>query len=199
MKLNKEFYLDEDVERIAKKLLGKVLVTNFNDKITAGKIVETEAYAGITDKASHAYGGRRTKRTEIMYWQAGTIYVYLIYGIYSLFNIVTNKEDIPHAILIRAIEPLDGVETMLKRRKLDKPKYNLCAGPGMLTQALGISTKHTGLSIYDENIWIEDRKINVNQEKIIARPRVGVNYAGEDASLLRRYSIKDNPWVSSAK
>jgi len=199
MKLNKAFYLDEDVDQIAKMLLGKFLVTNFNDQLTSGKIVETESYAGVIDKASHAYANRRTNRTEIMYRQGGTIYVYLIYGIYSLFNIVTNKEDIPHAVLIRAIEPVDGLGSMLKRRKLEKPKYNLCAGPGLLTQALGISTKHTGQSILDGNIWIEDRGVNVPKKEIVARPRVGVAYAAEDALLLRRFSIKDNPWVSKAK
>ena len=149
MKLNKEFYLEKDVDRIAQNLLGKFLVTNFDGLLTSGKIVETESYAGVTDKASHAYAGRRTKRTEIMYRQGGTIYVYLIYGIYSMFNIVTNKENIPHAILIRALEPVDGIETILSRRKLDKPKYNLSAGPGLLTQALGITTKQSGLSLFD--------------------------------------------------
>ena len=199
MKIHKEFYLDENVERIAQNLLGKFLVTKFNGQLTSGKIVETEAYAGVTDKASHAYGGRRTKRTEIMYWPAGTVYVYFIYGIYSLFNIVTNKKDIPHAILIRAIEPVDGIETMLRRRKIDRPKYNLSSGPGLLTQALAISTKHTGQSILDGPIWIEDRGINLTANEIIARPRVGVAYAEEDALLLRRFSIKDNPWASKAK
>ena len=199
MKLEKKFYLDEDVDNIAMELLGKFLVTNFNGQLTSGKIIETESYAGVIDKASHAYGGQRTNRTEIMYRAGGTIYVYLIYGIYSLFNIVTNKEDIPHAVLIRAIEPVDGIETMLRRRKLDKPKYNLSAGPGLLTQALGISTKHTGQSIFDGNIWIEDRGIILPQDEIIVRPRVGVAYAEEDALLPRRFSIKDNPWVSRAK
>ncbi len=199
MRLNEDFYLDEDVDHVAKRLLGKYLVTNFNGKITSGKIVETESYAGVSDKASHAYGGRRTKRTEIMYARGGTIYVYLIYGIYSLFNIVTNKKDIPHAVLIRSIEPITGKDTMLQRRNLEEPKFNLCAGPGLLTQALGISTQHTGSYILDGNIWIDDKNTEISQDQIIARPRVGVAYAKEDALLLRRFSIKNNPWVSKGK
>lgn len=199
MKLDKNFYIQEDVDHIAKNLLGKILITAIDGIITSGKIVETESYAGVTDKASHAYGGRRTQRTEIMYRTGGTVYVYLIYGIYSLFNVVTNIEDIPHAVLIRAIEPSEGIDEMLKRRKLDRPKYNLSAGPGLLSQALGISTQHTGQSLLDGNIWIEDRGVNILQDDIIARPRVGVAYAEEDALLLRRFSIKDNPWVSKAK
>jgi DNA-3-methyladenine glycosylase len=199
MKLDKNFYIHNDVHRIAQKLLGKFLVTQIDGIITSGKIVETESYAGVTDKASHAYGGRRSKRTEIMYMPGGTVYVYLIYGIYSLFNVVTNKEAIPHAVLIRAIEPSEGIDEMLSRRKLNRPKYNLSAGPGLLSQALGISTRHTGQSLLNGNIWIEDRGVNILQDEIIARPRVGVAYAAEDALLLRRFSIRDNPWVSKAK
>ncbi len=199
MKLDKNFYINDDVDHVAQKLLGKFLVTQIDGIVTSGKIVETESYAGVTDKASHAYGGRRSNRTEIMYMPGGTVYVYLIYGIYSLFNVVTNKEDIPHAVLIRAIEPSDGIYEMLKRRKLERPKHNLSAGPGLLSQALGISTRHTGQSLLNGNIWIEDRGVNILQDEIIARPRVGVAYAEEDALLLRRFSIKDNPWVSKAK
>jgi DNA-3-methyladenine glycosylase len=199
MKLNKKIYLNADVDQVAQKLLGKFLITQIDGIVTSGKIVETESYAGVTDKASHAYGRRRSKRTEIMYMPGGTVYVYLIYGIYSLFNVVTNKEDIPHAVLIRAIEPSEGIAEMLSRRKLNRPKYNLCSGPGLLSQAFGISTRHTGQSLLNGNIWIEDRGVNILQDEIIARPRVGVAYAEEDALLLRRFSIKDNPWVSKAK
>ena len=118
--LTESFYAREDVVKIARELLGKVLVTNFNGILTSGMIVETEAYAGTTDKASHAYGGRRSARTEIMYMPGGTAYVYLCYGIHHLFNVVTNAINIPHAILIRGIEPIDGIETMLARRGKDK-------------------------------------------------------------------------------
>lgn len=199
MKLGSDFYHEDDVEQIAKKLLGKYLVTHFDNMHTSGMIVETEAYAGVTDKASHAFNGRRTQRTEIMYKSGGISYVYLIYGIYSLFNVVTNKEDIPHAVLIRAIEPVDGINKMLKRRNLDKVGKNLSAGPGLLTQALGISTMHTGISLMGNLIWIENREIHIPDKQIICSQRVGVNYAGKDAQLPRRYRVKDNPWISKAK
>ena len=162
-------------------------------------IVETEAYCGINDKASHAYGGRRTKRTEIIYMEGGIIYVYLIYGIYALFNVVTNKKDIPHAVLIRAIEPIDGIDEMLKRRKLNKVQTNLSAGPGLLTQALAITTSQTGKSLLKGNIWLEDRNTTPKEEEIITSPRVGVGYSQEDAILPRRYRIKNNKWTSKAK
>jgi DNA-3-methyladenine glycosylase len=120
VKLALEFYSRKDVELIARQLLGKVLCSNIEGDITCGMIVETEAYAGITDRASHAYGGRRTARTEIMYRPGGTAYVYLCYGIHHLFNVVTNVQDQPHAVLIRAIEPIEGIDVMLKRRKQTK-------------------------------------------------------------------------------
>lgn len=199
MILEPEFYLEKNVERVAKNLLGKMLVTNFNDQETAGVIVETEAYAGITDRASHAWNGRRTKRTETMYKDAGTIYVYLIYGLYALFNIVTNEKEIPHAVLIRAIEPVYGIDIMQKRRKLHKPGYKISAGPGLLSIALGISTQHNGLTVFNSPIRIEDAGKIITTEQILSRPRVGVAYAGEDALLPRRFSIKNNPWVSKAR
>ena len=198
-KLTKEFYISEDVEQIARDLLGKFLVTHFNNQYTCGMIVETEAYAGIADKASHAYSGRRTKRTETMYAEGGTAYVYLIYGIYSLFNVVTSKAGIPHAILIRALEPVDGIDIMLSRRKMTKIKHNLSGGPGLLTQALGISTQHMGYSLLGKKIWIEDRTVTIAKQDNIASPRVGVAYAQEDADLPFRFRIKDNPWCSKAK
>lgn len=199
LKLGHDFYNRSDVELIAKDLLGKYLITNFNDTLTSGMIVETEAYAGITDKASHAYNNRRTQRTEIMYKAGGIAYVYLIYGIYSLFNVVTNVEGIPHAVLIRAIEPVDGIDKMLIRRKMKEEKKNLTAGPGLLTQALAISTKHSGLSLLENFIWVEDRGMGFSNQQIICSPRVGVGYAEEDALLKRRYRLKNNPWSSTAK
>ena len=148
MILPESFYNRKDVVKIARELLGKILVTEFGVR-TSGIIVETEAYAGITDKASHAYGGRRTGRTEVMYSPGGTAYVYLCYGIHHLFNVVTNIEGIPHAVLIRAIEPVEGIETMLERRGKTKLSPSLTAGPGALSQALGISTALTGTSLQD--------------------------------------------------
>ncbi|HKR06173.1 MAG TPA: DNA-3-methyladenine glycosylase, partial [Bacteroidia bacterium] len=152
-KLKKDFYLREDVVQIAKELLGKHLFTKFNGKITGGIISETEAYNGIVDRASHAYGGRRTERTEIMFNEGGTAYVYLCYGIHSLFNVVTNAKEIPHAVLIRSIHPTHGIDEMLKRRKKKSADKTLTKGPGSVAQALGIHYSHTGMSLHGNKIW----------------------------------------------
>lgn len=189
------FYTRPDVVQIARELLGKVLVSNFNHQLTSGIIIETEAYAGISDKASHAYGGLRSKRTEIMYQPGGIAYVYLCYGIHSLFNVVTNALDIPHAILIRGIKPLDGIPTMLERvgkRKLTKNAGN---GPGKLSKLLAIHYAHSGRAITPElrdhelEIWVEDRGIVVKNEAITTTPRIGVDYAGKDALLPYRFVL----------
>lgn len=199
MLLPESFYARKDVVKIASELLGKVLVTNFHGEYTSGIIVETEAYAGETDKASHAHGGRRTKRTEIMYAQGGSAYVYLCYGIHHLFNVVTNAKDVPHAILIRAVEPLDGVDIMLARRGKEKLQPSLTAGPGAMSMALGILTEHTGLLLQGPEIYIEDRGIKVPAKNIVAGTRVGVAYAMDDALRPYRFSIKGNPYVSKGK
>jgi len=197
-KLPADFYQREDVLLISRELLGKVLCTNFHGKLTSGIIVETEAYAGVTDKASHAYGGRRTKRTETMYAKGGSAYVYLCYGIHHLFNIVTNKENIPHAVLIRAIQPRDGIEIMLQRRNKKKVDQSLTAGPGSLTRALGITVKDSGTFLMDNLIWLEDQNINYTNQDILATPRVGVQYAGKDAQNPWRFQVENSPWVSPA-
>lgn len=199
MILQQSFYDRKDVVKIARELLGKVLVTNISGTYTSGMIVETEAYAGITDKASHAYNNRRTTRTEIMYMHGGVSYVYLCYGIHHLFNVVTNVQDIPHAILIRAVEPIDGIEAMLERRGKDKVQPSLTAGPGAMSMALGIHTKHTGLSLSGPEIFIEDRGIKIRSSDIVAATRVGVAYAMDDALRPYRFYIKDNPFVSRGK
>lgn len=196
--LPEDFYTRKHVAQIAKDLLGKVLVTDFEEGRTSGIIVETEAYAGVGDKASHAYGGRRTVRTETMYSRGGVAYVYLCYGIHHLFNVVTNVQDIPHAILIRAIEPLEGIDIMLARRNKEKLTPQLTAGPGAMSQALGISTGHTGLAL-NTHIFIEDRNIKVKKSEIVSGTRVGVAYAMEDAYLPYRFWIKGNPYVSRGK
>jgi len=187
-----DFYQREDVLAISKELLGKILCTQFEGCITSGIIVETEAYSGVTDRASHAYGGKRTERTEIMYAPGGIAYVYLCYGIHHLFNVVTNIMGIPHAILIRAIEPQEGIRTMLKRRKKEILESNLTAGPGTLSQALGITTQCTGTSLLGKYIWIEDNGINYSNEIIITSERIGVQYAREDASNPWRFRIQKN-------
>ena len=199
-KLPVDFYQREDVLLISRDLLGKVLCTNFNGKLTSGIIVETEAYAGVTDKASHAYGGSRTNRTETMYTIGGSAYVYLCYGIHHLFNVVTNVEGVPHAVLIRAVHPLDGIDIMLSRRNLKNISNRLTSGPGTLSQAMGISVQISGQSLLDKQIWIENRENNnpLKDFKIISSPRVGVQYAGKDASNPWRFQVENSPWVSSA-
>lgn len=194
--LKGQFYLNEDVVAISKDLLGKVLVTKLSGVLTSGIIVETEAYNGVTDKASHAYNNRRTARTEIMYAQGGVAYVYLCYGIHHLFNVVTGKKDNPQAVLIRAIEPQEGVNTMLLRRNLKNVCYKLTAGPGVMSAALGITTSLAGHSLTKGSIWIEDRGIKVSNENILASPRVGIDYAAEHKDLPWRFRLKDNPWTS---
>ena len=196
--LPSSFYQKTDVIYLAKKLLGKAIYTNINNELTAGIIVETESYRGVNDKASHAYNNKRTKKNEAMYLEGGNIYVYICYGIHHLLNVVTNKKDIPHAILIRAIEPTIGIDIMLKRRNKKKENYSLTAGPGSLTQALGISILHNMKSLNDKEIWIEDVNNEIEEYNIIKSPRVGVSYAKEDALLPWRFRIKDNPWTSKA-
>lgn len=199
MILPDSFYQRPDVVAIAKELLGKVVVTNFEGQYTSGLIVETEAYRGAADKASHAFGNRRTNRTEVMYGHGGVAYVYLCYGIHHLFNVVTNIEDVPHAILVRAVEPLEGIDIMLERRRKEKLQPNLTAGPGAMSEALGIKTKHTGLNLQGPEIYIEDRGIKIPLSQLISATRVGVAYAQEDALLPYRFYIKDNKYVSKGK
>ncbi len=184
--LKASYYLNKDVVFLAKDLIGKSLCTQINGQLTCGIITETEAYAGVTDKASHSYGGKRTNRTETMYSKGGVSYVYLCYGIHRLFNIVTNQKDIPHAILIRAIYPTKGLEEIVKRRGA-KLSNNLCVGPGKVSQALGINLLHNNLSLTGKEIWLQDDKIKINKRDINVGPRIGIDYAGEDAKLPYRF------------
>ncbi len=195
-KLSRSFYLREDVVALSRELLGKFLFTRVNGTLTGGMIVETEAYRGVTDRASHAYGGRRTARTEIMYARGGTAYVFLCYGIHHLFNVVTNQKGTPHAVLIRAIEPVEGIATMLQRREKKALHRTLTAGPGSTSRALGITTAFTGIDLLGDLIWLEDRKISFSEEETVAATRIGVNYAGDDAQLPWRFFVKNNPYVS---
>ncbi|MEQ9425963.1 MAG: DNA-3-methyladenine glycosylase [Cyclobacteriaceae bacterium] len=199
MKLSKDFYLKSDVAEVARALLGKFLVTNINDHLTTGIIVETEAYSGRNDKACHANNGRRTKRTEIMFLEGGKSYVYLCYGIHHLFNVTTNVDGLADAVLIRAIEPVEGVEIMMDRRKKKSLQPSLTAGPGSMAQALGITTKLYGADLLGEEIWIEDRGVSFSIDDMIACPRVGVAYAEEDAHRPWRFAVRDNLWVSKSK
>ncbi len=190
MKLGRDFYTREDVVQVSKDLLGKFLFTRVQGAKTGGVIIETEAYAGIHDKASHAYNNRRTARTEIMYREGGAAYVYLCYGIHSLFNVVTNKKDVPHAVLIRAVVPEEGISVMVKRRNKKQEDKALCSGPGSLSKSLGIHFSHSGTSLLGNEIWIEDRGIRIAPPEIISGPRIGVDYAGKDALLPYRFRVK---------
>ena len=179
----------DDVVDVARDLLGKVLCSSIDGHLTKAVIIETEAYAGAGDRASHAYGGRRTRRTEPMYREGGIAYVYLCYGIHHLFNVVTGGRDQPHAVLIRAGSPLIGVDEMLSRRDMRSVGKNLLSGPGSLARALGIHTGLTGTSLLDDQLWIEDHDIRVDSDAIIVGPRVGIDYAGEDAARMYRFRI----------
>lgn len=198
-KLDTHFYNRPDVVKIARELLGKLLVTSFDGQITSGRIVETEAYAGEPDRASHAWNGRRTNRTEVMYGIGGTAYVYLCYGIHQMFNVVTNQQGIPHAILVRAVEPVIGIDMMLERTGKMKLDHTLTKGPGNVGKALGLYTRHTGLSLLGDEVFIADDDFKVKKSDILATPRIGVDYAGTDAALPYRFIINGNPYVSGKK
>ena len=186
--LPESFYANPDVVNVAKQLLGKVLCTNFDGNLTSGIITETEAYCGRNDKACHANNGLRTERTEVMYGPPGNAYIYLCYGIHHLFNVVTNREGFADAVLIRGVQPLDGIGIMRKRRNIDRLQ-NLTNGPGKLSQALNIHTSYTGHNLKTPPLWIEDRNITITDEKIKITPRIGVDYAGEDAKKPWRFLI----------
>ena len=196
MKLPESFYIGTNVVYQAKSLIGKYLFTSIDNAITGGYIVETEAYNGVIDKASHAYGNRLTPRTQTMFMQGGIAYVYLCYGIHEMFNVVTSVKGQPHAILIRAIQPTDGIEAMLFRRNMLALKSNITQGPGSVAKALGISRAINAISLQSDTLWIEDRGLSFEDQDIAAVPRVGVDYAGEDALLPYRFYVKGNPYVS---
>jgi DNA-3-methyladenine glycosylase len=197
-KLGSKFYRRPDVVQIAKDLLGMRLMTRVKGRVaTGGRIVETEAYAGPEDRASHAHGNRRTARTEIMFRNGGVAYIFRCYGVHSLFNVVTHGDGIPHAILIRAIEPVVGVEVMMARRKRSYLDRRVAGGPGMLTEALGLGLAYNGSSlICGSKVWIEDCGEQVDTKDIVAGPRVGVDYAGPDAALPWRFRVRGSPWTS---
>lgn len=199
LKLLPSFYLDHDVVSISKQLLGKYLFTCIDGELTGGIIVETEAYNGAADRASHAYGNRRTKRTEVMFREGGIAYIYLCYGIHEMLNVVTSAEGHAQAILIRAIEPTEGIETMLLRRNMDKVKPNITAGPGSVAKALGIDRRLNGISLQSDELWIEDRGLSFTDDQVAAAPRIGVAYAGQDALLPYRFYVKGNQFVSNPK
>jgi DNA-3-methyladenine glycosylase len=190
MKLERSFFTRSDVVQISRDLIGKLIFTNFNGGITGGIIIETEAYEGITDRASHAFAGRRTKRTAVMFSKGGVAYVYLCYGIHSLFNIVTNEKDIPHAVLIRGILPVDGLDIMKMRTQKGILKPGSGLGPGKVSKLLGIHFSHTGLDLTGDKIWLEDRGVDLRRF-INTSARIGIAYAGDDAFLPYRFWVQE--------
>ena len=194
-KLPRDFYTRANVLHVARDLLGKLLVVpNRNGKRVSGKIVEVEAYRGPQDRAAHSYGGRRTKRTETMYGIGGTAYVFFVYGMYYQFNVVTGAAETPHAVLIRAVEPVEGIELMRKRRH-SQPDHHLTNGPGKLCIALDIDRRLDGDDLLGNKVWLEE-DAKVPRSRIISGPRIGIDYAAEWKDKPWRYWIKDNPFVS---
>jgi len=194
-KLSVGFYQSNDVVAIAKKLIGKVLATRINGVLTSGIITETEAYHQ-QEKACHAYNGRRTSRTEILFGPGGQSYVYLCYGIHNLFNVTTGMKGEAAAVLIRALKPLKGLSIMLDRRGLDQLETRLTIGPGNLTKALGINLLNNGMHLAEaKDLWIESYQ-QISENQICTSERIGVDYAEEDAQLPWRFYLKNSKWVS---
>ncbi|MCB1023794.1 MAG: DNA-3-methyladenine glycosylase [Acidobacteria bacterium] len=195
MKLPKEFYTQNDTLKIARELLGKTLVVpDENGRRVSGMIVETEAYQGPADKAAHSHNNRRTKRTEVMYAQGGIVYVFFVYGMYFQFNVVTGKEDVPHAILIRAVEPIDGIEIMRSRRG-KMPDKNLTSGPGKLCIAFGIDKGFNGEDLSGDMVWIEDGE-PLSDDRVVCGRRIGIDYAEEYAEKNWRFYLEGNNFIS---
>lgn len=195
MKLTDSFYRRTNVVKIARELLGKVLFTNVNGIITAGMIVETEAYSW-KEKGCHAYGAKKTNRNAVMFERGGHTYVYLCYGMHYLFNIVTNETNVPEAVLIRAVQPVHGINEMMIRRGKLKNEFHLTSGPGKLTKALGIDRKLNGKFLMGDEVWVEDAGRRVYSRDILESPRIGIDYAGDDALLPWRFTLSGNDWLS---
>jgi DNA-3-methyladenine glycosylase len=198
MKLVELLARDNPVE-IARSLIGVELVTEIDGQVTAGRITETEAYWAPEDRASHAYNNRRTKRTEVFYGPPGTSYVYLCYGIHELFNVITGPKGTPHAVLIRAVSPSRGLETIMKRRAIKTLKPQLTSGPGVVSRALGITRSYNGLDLLGERspVRLEVTESLVHPSKIGASPRIGIDYAGPEWSEKPwRFFLRESPFVS---
>ncbi|WP_291571218.1 DNA-3-methyladenine glycosylase [Clostridium sp. UBA4548] len=200
MKLNISFYR-RDTLLVAKELLGKKLVHKINGKILSGVIVETEAYMGIQDKAAHSYGGRKTERTKVMFEAGGVSYIYFIYGLYYCFNVVTAEEGIPQAVLIRALQPVEGIEDMALLRvnknikELTKKQIiNIANGPAKLCSALKLDKTLNAVNLTSDILYIED--VNYNNFEIVETTRIGIDYAEEAKDYPWRFYIKDNPYIS---
>jgi len=189
------WYQSGNVVELARQLLGKTLCTRIGDEITKGTIVETEAYSGYNDKACHANNQKLTKRNKVMFESGGVTYVYLCYGIHHLFNIVTNIKGNADAVLVRAVQPESGMDIMMKRRSINRTSKQLTAGPGVLSQAFGITLDMYGARLDGDIVWIENSS-SIADNRIVSCPRIGVDYAEEDAIKPWRFYIKENDWVS---
>jgi DNA-3-methyladenine glycosylase len=195
VKLSREFYTRGNVLTVARDLLGKLLVVPaVGGERVSGMIEEVEAYRGPEDRASHAYGGRRTRRTETMYQQGGVAYVYFVYGMYYQFNVVSNVVDTPHAILVRALEPVEGIEMMRERRRLH-PDNNLTNGPGKLCIALDIDRELDGADLLGDRVWLEEFQ-TISPRRVAKGPRIGIDYAAEWIDKPWRFWIRDNSYIS---
>lgn len=194
MKLEVSFYQRNDVARIARELLGKALFTRQNGALTGGMIVETEAYSSI-ERGCHAYQNRKTKRNEVMFKAGGQAYVYLCYGIHNMFNVVTNSSGKADAVFIRALEPIRGIDLMLNRMNSINPK-KITSGPGKLTKAMGIDRTLNGVSLKSSRLWLEDIGYTVVKKNVVCSRRIGIDYAGKDALLPWRFTIKNSQWIS---
>jgi len=197
MKLPASYYQHDDVVFLARDLIGKKIVSMVGDQLTSGIITETEAYRGVDDKACHAHLGRFTERTRVMYEPGGVAYVYLCYGIHNLFNIITNTNEQADAILIRAVEPIDGIEVMLERRGKEKLDKSLTAGPGNFSKAFGLDRSHYGADLTGDQVWIEmEEEYRFRESDIATSKRVGIDYAGEDKDLPWRFYLNKSRFVS---
>ena len=194
-RLPREFYLNDDTLSVARGLLGKLIVVpDEQGRRVSGMIVETEAYLGVEDRAAHSYAGRRTPRNEITYSVGGHVYVFFIYGMYYQLNVVTGPAEHPHVVLIRAVEPVEGIDIMRERRG-KMPDKNLTSGPGKLCIALNIDRRLNGEDLLGGKIWLEDH-LSLDAADIAAGTRIGIDYAGEDAAKPWRFWVKDNIYVS---
>lgn len=194
-RVDRSIFSNPNVVELAQDLLGKVICTNIDGIYCEAKITETEAYSGKNDKACHAYGGKFTKRTATMYEAGGTAYIYLCYGIHHLFNIVTNVKGKADAVLIRSVEPLVGIDKMLERRNMKSDIPKTFAGPGKISQALGIDKSFNGVDLVNSQlIYLADKEIDKGE--VIKTTRIGIDYAEEDAFLPWRFYISGNKYVS---
>lgn len=197
-KIPLSFFSRKDVVQIARELIGKIVVTKLDGVLTSGRIVETEAYVAFTDKASHAFAGRRTPKNDHMYEAPGTAYIYICYGMHHMLNVVTNKAGVPDAVLIRAVAPIDGVEKMVERTGKKNLDPTITRGPGNVGKALGVFKHHSGASFLNDDIYLLDDDFKIGNSEIGISKRIGVESAGADALLPYRFYVKGNKYVSGS-